>query len=377
MAHRYSVGFVGGGQVARSHAIGFANVPLFFAGADTAEMKVVAEASDALARSAAEKLGFPAWTSDWRQVTRDPAVEVVDVMTPTYLHREPAIDALEHGKAVICEKPLATTEKDAREMYEVAMRTGGRTLVGFNYRRVPAVTLAKEMIARGDLGRVNHVRSHFMEDWGGPQFPLTWRFRPQQAGAGALADLGSHAIDMVRFLVGEPLEVCGATANFVPERTVPGAEGKGKEPSEVDDVTAAVMRLEGGAIAEVGASWVATGRKVALDFEVHGDGGTVAFTMERPNELQFYSSRDGKEARGFRTIYFGPAHTYGETLIFSSPTMGTGYVDSVVAQMHDFLKSLSGGEEYAPSFRDGWRVNRIIEAVLESSRKRAWVGVGA
>jgi predicted dehydrogenase len=339
----------------------------------TAEMKVIAEATDELAKNAAERLGFGSWTSDWRRVTADPSVQIVDVMTPTYLHKDPAIDALEHGKAVICEKPLASNERDAREMYEVAKRTGAKTLVGFNYRRTPAVTLARQMIAKGELGRISHVRSHFMEDWGGPQFPLSWRFRPEQAGAGALADLGSHAIDMVRYLVGEPKEVCAAAENFVPERMVPG--GKTKEPSRVDDVTMTLMRLEGGAIAEVGASWIATGRKVQLDFEVQGSEGTIYFTMERPNELQFYSARDPKEASGFRTIYFGPAHKYGETLLFSSATMGTGYVDSVMNQMHDFLLALGGGEEYSPSFYDGWRVNRLIEAVLESSKKKAWVTV--
>ena len=370
---KYTVGFVGGGQVARSHSIGFGNVPLFFGSADTVELKVIAEATDALAKTAAERLGFPRWTSDWRKVTGDPAVDIVDVLTPTYLHKDPVIDALEHGKSVICEKPLAATEQDAREMYEVSKRSKGRTLVGFNYRRVPAVTLAKQMIEKGELGRIYHVSSHFMEDWGGPQFPLSWRFHPEQAGAGALADLGSHAIDMVRYLVGEPREVSGMIANYIPERTAPG--GTGKEPSEVDDVMMALMRLEGGAVAEVGASWVATGRKVQLDFEVQGSEGTVAFTMERPNELNFYSSRDPKEARGFKTIYFGPSHQYGGTLLFSSPTMGTGYVDSVVNQMHDFLVAIDSGQEYSPSFYDGWKVNQLIGAILESSRKKAWVSV--
>ena len=370
---KHTVGFVGGGQVARSHTIGFGNVPLFFGSAETVELKVIAEATDALAKTAAERLGFPRWTADWRQVTGDPALDIVDVLTPTYLHKDPVIDALEHGKSVICEKPLAATEQDAREMYEVSKRSKGRTLVGFNYRRVPAVTLAKKMIEKGELGRIYHIGSHFMEDWGGPEFPLSWRFHPDQAGAGALADLGSHAIDMVRYLVGEPREVSGMITNYIPERTVPG--GTVKEPSEVDDVMMAMMRLEGGAVAEVGASWVATGRKVQLDFEVQGSEGTVSFTMERPNELNYYSSRDPKEARGFKTIYFGPSHQYGGTLLFSSATMGTGYVDSVVNQMHDFLVAIDSGQEYSPSFYDGWKVNQLIAAILESSRKKAWVSV--
>jgi levoglucosan dehydrogenase len=369
---RHSVGFIGGGQAARAHSIGFGNVPLFFGPSESVEMKIIAEASDDLARSAAGRLGFSKWTGDWRQVTADPELDIVDVLTPTYLHKAPVIDALEHGKSVICEKPLATNEKDAREMMEVAEKSGAHTLVGFNYRRVPAVMLAKQIISKGELGEILHVRSQFMEDWGNWSL-LTWRFRPEQAGAGVLADLGSHAIDIVRFLAGEPTEVCGTTANLVRERNVP--DGRGKGLSVVDDVSMALMKLEGGAVAQVAASWVATGRKVQLEFEVSGSEGTLQFTMERPNELNFYSSRDPEDRRGFKTIYFGPAHTYGETLIFGAPAMGTGYVDSLTNQIHDFLDALDGGREYSPSFRDGWKANQLIEAVIESERTRAWVKV--
>jgi levoglucosan dehydrogenase len=370
---KHSVGLIGGGQVARSHMIGFGNVPLFYGPQTTADVRVIAEASEGLASSAAARLGVPRWTSDWHQVTQDPEIEIVDVMTPTYLHKQPAIEAMEGGKDVICEKPLAALEQDAHEMYDVSRRTNARTVVGFNYRRVPAVTLAKQMIEDGKLGKVYHVRSHFMEDWGGPEFPLTWRFHSEQAGAGALADLGSHALDMVRYLVGEPTEVCGSATNFIPERTPPG--GKMKLPSDVDDVVVALLKLEGGALAEVSASWISTGRKVQLDFEVQGSEGTVYFTMERPNELNYYSARDAKQEQGFKQIYFGPSHKYGGTLLFSSPTMGAGYVDSVTNQMHDFLEAVERDEECSPSFYDGWRVSRLIAAILESTRKKAWVDI--
>lgn len=368
---RHAVGLIGGGQVARAHIIGFGNIPLFYGPSQTAEVEVVAEASKELASAASSRLGVPRWTSDWRDVTGDPRIDIVDVLTPTYLHKEPAIEALEKGKAVICEKPLAATEADAREMYDVSRRKNATTLVGFNYRRVPAVTLAKEMITTGRVGKVQHVRSHFMEDWGGPDFPLTWRFQSDKAGAGALTDLGSHALDMVRYLVGEPTEVCGLTANFVPDRAPPG--GGERLPSDVDDLTVAMLRLQGGAVAEVSASWVSLGRKVQLDFEVQGTEGTLYFTMERPNELNFYSARDAKNEQGFKQVYFGPSHKYGSSLLFSSATMGTGYVDSMTNQMRDFLEALEKKTEVAPSFYDGWRVSHIISAILESSRKKSWV----
>ena len=370
---RYKIGFVGGGQVAKSHVIGFGNLPLFFGPAEIADMEVVAEATDELAHDVAQRFGFPKWTTDWRKVTGDPTVDIVDVMTPTNLHMAPAVDAIEHNKSVICEKPLASTVMDAREMYERAEKAGIPTAVGFNYRRVPAVTLAKQMIARGEIGKINRMESSFDEDWGGQAFPLTWRFDREQAGAGVLADLGSHALDMVRYLAGEPKEVCGLAANFIKERSLPGSGSK--KHSEVDDVALAIIKLEGGAVAEVGASWVAAGRKVQLEFEVQGSEGSLQFTMERPNELNFYSAKDAEEKRGFRTIYFGPAHPYGENLIFRAPTMGTGYVDSVTNQMHDFLAALDGGTKYSPSFYDGWKVNQLIEAILESSREKVWVSI--
>ena len=368
---RHSVGLIGGGQVAKAHIVGFGNIPLFYGASILAEPVVVAEATDDLASTAAKRLGIPRWTSDWHKVTSDPEVEVVDVLTPTNLHKDVAIEAIEKGKAVICEKPLASNEADAREMYEAARRRNAPTLVGFNYRRVPAVALAKQMVEEGRIGKVHHARSHFMEDWAGPNFPLTWRFNSAQAGAGALADLGSHALDMVRYLVGDPNEVCGLATNFVPTRTPPG--GTDKLPSDVDDVTIVLMKLNGGAVAEVSASWVSMGRKVQLDFEVQGSEGTLYFTMERPNELNFYSARDAKGEQGFKQIYFGPSHKYGSSLIFGTPTMGTGYVDSLTNQMRDFLDDMEQGRASSPSFYDGWQVNRMISAILESSKDKRWV----
>jgi predicted dehydrogenase len=151
--------------------------------------------------------------------------------------------------------------------------------------------------------------------------------------------------------------------------------GKEKLPSDVDDMAVAILKLEGGAVAEVSASWISAGRKVQLDFEVQGSEGTVYFTMERPNELQYYSARDEKQEQGFKQIYFGPSHRYGGSLLFSSATMGTGYVDSVTNQMHDFLEAVERDQECSPSFYDGWKVSRLIAAILESSKKKAWVSL--
>ena len=368
------VGLIGGGAVARAHVSGFINVPDFFATDTGFERRIIAEATPELARKAAKRWGFRQGTAHWKEVTRSDDVDLIDVVTPTYLHVEPSIDALEHGKSVLCEKPLATTSHDARRMLDVARRAGVTTMVGFNYRRVPAVTLAKQMIKEGKLGRVYQIRSQFFEDWGGPDCPHTWRFKSETAGAGALADLGSHALDMVRYLVGEPTEVCALQGRFIDERKPVGKNRKAR--SNVDDTSVALLRIEGGILGEVAASWLATGRKVALDFEVHGSEGSLSFTMERPNELNHYSFRDPQDARGFKRIYFGPHHPYGSTLIFGSPTLGTGYVDSLVNQMHDLMVAIREETQIEPSFYDGWKVNVAIDAILESSRKGRWTRIG-
>ena len=358
--------------MARAHAIGYRNVPMFFGEGPGFELYKLAEANDSLASTAAEKLSFARWAYDWREVTRDNEVTLVDVSTPTFLHKDPAIDALEHGKSVLCEKPLASNVEDAREMYEVARKKGGITMVGFNYRRVPLVTFSRELIRSGKIGKVYQIAVHFLQDWATPNFPLTWRFDSKSAGAGALAYLGSHAIDLVRFLVSEPAEVCAQMIALIENRPIPNKkEATGK--SDVDDSTFALFRLEGGASAQITASWVATGRKMGLGFEVNGSEGSICFDMERPNELRYYSSSDSETEQGFKTIYAGPRHPYGKGFVFGVPSIGMGYLDSLTNQMHDLMVAVSNGEKLEPSFYDGWRVNQIIDAIKKSASSERWV----
>ncbi len=368
------VGLVGGGAIARAHAIGFNNISVFFGDKPGFELYKLAEANDSLAEAAAKRYSFNNWTSDWRKVTNDPDVTLVDVATPTFLHKDPAIDALEHGKSVICEKPLSSNAADAKEMYSVAKRNGNVTMVGFNYRRVPLVTFARDMIRNGRLGKIFQIRTHFIQDWATPNFPLTWRFNSKQAGAGALADLGSHAIDMIRYLVGEPTAVCAQTVTIIENRPLPNEKDvKGK--SDVDDTTFALLRLEGGIAAEVNASWIASGRKLQMGFEVNGSEGSVYFDMERPNELRYYSSHDSETEQGFKTIYGGQRHPYGDVLVFGVPSIGMGYLDSLTNQMRDLMAGVAKGEQLQPSFYDGWRVNQIMEAILKSALTERWVSV--
>ncbi len=364
---------IGGGQVALAHIRGLANVPTFFPTKSSFRLGIIADVDEALARSRADRFGFGRWTSDWRDVTKDKSVEFVDVLTPTHLHKEPTLDAIDHGKHILTEKPLATNADDSREMYEAAKRKGVINMVGFNYRRVPAVTLARKMIKGGSVGKVSSVHVKFLEDWGGPRFPLTWRMRKETAGAGALADLGSHALDLIRFLGGEAKEVAGLTNNIIGKRKVPGRRTRGQ--SNVDDVTFAMLKLENGATAEMATSWIATGRKVGLDFQVFGEEGSLSFSMERPNELRYYSANDPVSEQGYRTIFFNPSHQYGSSLLFGSAAVGTGYLDSITNQMYDLLTAIEGDHKIEPSFYDGWQVNRLIDGIVQSSTTSKWVSV--
>jgi predicted dehydrogenase len=370
---KVGTGVVGGGNVAAAHLRGFVNVPAFFQTKSSFKLKTIADVDKKVAQSRAARFGFGNWTSDWRDVTKGESIQLVDVITPTYLHKEPSLDAIDHGKHVLTEKPLATNAKDSREMYDAARRKGVINMVGFNYRRVPMIALAKEMIKEGKIGKINSIHTRFLEDWGGPGFPLTWRMRKKTAGAGALADLGSHSLDLIRFFGGEAKEVSGFGQNLIRTRKVLGRKTTGK--ADVDDVTFAILKLRSGVMAEMVTSWIATGRKVGLDFEVYGEEGSLGFTLERPNELQYYSANDPASERGYRTIFFSPSHRYGNSLLFNAAAMGTGYLDSITNQMYDLLSAIEGDGKIEPSFYDGWQVNRLIDAIVESSSNSRWVAV--
>jgi predicted dehydrogenase len=369
------LGLIGAGQIAKTHIVAFSALPALYSDTDGYELEMVAEVTDERAKAAARRFGFRRWTSDWRMVTKDSHVDLVDIITPTYLHKAPAIDAAEHGKNVLCEKPAATNSLDAEKMYRAAEKAGVIHMVGFNYRRVSAVTFAREIIQRNELGRIYHVRCQFLEDFSSnPSAPATWRYRASTAGSGALADLGSHAIDMVRYVFAQPESVCAARQTFIHGRPMKGARTR-KGRVNVDDATVSLLRFKEDAIGVVQASWVATGRKVGLEFEAHGSKGSLYFNMERPNELQVYMNDDPPELRGYRTVLTGPLHPYSEGLVLGSPSVGMGYVDSMVNQIHDLTLAIRHHKLVTPTFYDGWKAQQVLDAIIESSERRSWVDV--
>jgi predicted dehydrogenase len=327
---------------------------------------------------AAERLGWASVETDWKQLLVRDDVDLVDVCTPGDSHAEIAIAALEAGKHVLCEKPLANTVAEAEAMVaaaEVAQGKGIRSMVGFNYRRVPAIALARELVAAGRLGTIRHVRAVYLQDWiVDPEFPLVWRLQRERAGSGALGDIGAHIVDMAQFVLGDVLTgVSAMTETFVKER--PLSEGSsgltaagGTERGEVtvDDAALFLGRFAGGALASFEATRFATGRKNAMRVEVNGSAGSLAFDFEAMNELSFYDNDIDPETAGFRRILVTePGHPYLSA--WWPPGHLIGYEHSFTHEIRDLVDAIGTGQQPAPSFADGLQVQRVLAAVDASA----------
>ncbi|WP_156755679.1 Gfo/Idh/MocA family protein [Actinokineospora pegani] len=339
-------------------------------------------------RAAADRLGWRDTETDWKALLRRDDVALVDICTPGDSHAEIAIAALDADKHVLCEKPLANTVDEARAMAAAAERArerGVHSMVGFNYRRVPAVALARKLVADGRLGEIRHVRGTYMQDWiVDPQFPLVWRLRAERAGSGALGDIGAHAVDLAQFVVGDRLT--GVTAlmeTFVRERPLPVAAGDsadsgpvGRGRVTVDDAALFLGRFAGGGLASFEATRFATGRKNALRLEVNGSLGSLAFDFESMNELSFFDGADDPATAGFRRILVTePGHPYAGA--WWPPGHGLGYEHTFTHEVADLVRDLADGVDPTPSFADGLQVQLVLDAVARSSSQGSgWEEIG-
>ncbi|MEV4810715.1 Gfo/Idh/MocA family protein [Micromonospora avicenniae] len=363
-----------------------------------ARMALICGRDSGKVAEAADRLGWEAHTTDWRDLVSRDDIDVVDVCTPGDSHAEIALAALAAGKHVLCEKPLANTVQEAREMAAAAataQAAGVRSMCGFNYRRVPAVTMMRQLVADGRLGVIRHVRAVYLQDWiVDPQFPLVWRLQKDRAGSGALGDIGAHIIDLTQYVTGQRITgVSAVTETFVKERPLPaessglaatanGADGQvadGAGPATgtvtVDDAALFVARLDGGALATYEASRFATGRKNALRVEINGSLGSVVFDLERLNELEFYDATRPTAEQGFSRILV----TEGEHPYMSAwwpPGHIIGYEHSFTHQMRDFIEAIATGADPAPSFADALQVQLVLDAVARSAEtSSSWTEV--
>ncbi|WWQ69201.1 Gfo/Idh/MocA family oxidoreductase [Streptomyces sp. Q6] len=336
-------------------------------------------------RAAADRLGWAAAETDWRALIARDDVDLVDICTPGDSHAEIAVAALEAGKHVLCEKPLANSVEEAETMTAAAEQAAARgqlAMTGFNYRRVPAIALARRMVAEGRVGTLRHVRVTYLQDWlVDPSFPLTWRLQKPYAGSGALGDLGAHAVDLAQFLVGEPLAgVSALTETFVRERPLLDGASSGLSAAgggeagfgqvTVDDAALFTGRFASGALASFEATRFATGRKNALRVELNGERGSLAFDLERLNELYFHDHTEPGVSAGFRRILVTePQHPYLEA--WWPPGHGLGYEHTFVHQARDLVHAIAEQTAPAPSFADGLQVQRVLAAVEESAAKNS------
>jgi predicted dehydrogenase len=351
-------------------------------------MAAVCGRDEAKVAAAAGTLGWDGYMTDWRALIARDDIDVIDVCTPGDSHAEIAIAALAAGKHVLCEKPLANTVAEAREMVaaaEAASVSGVRAMCGFNYRRVPAVTLLRQLVADGRLGRIRHVRAVYLQDWiVDPQFPLVWRLQRDKAGSGALGDIGAHIIDLTQYVTGQNISgVSALTETFVKQRPLPAdssglaasVDGGGTGDVTVDDAALFLARLDGGAIATYEATRFATGRKNGLRVEVNGSLGSAVFDLERLNELEFYdATRPGPEQGFTRLLVTEPEHPYMSA--WWPPGHIIGYEHSFTHEMRDFVEAIAGGADPAPSFADALRVQLVLDAVARSAEQGStWTDV--
>jgi predicted dehydrogenase len=382
-----NVALIGTKFMGRAHSNAWLNVPRFFDVDPHPVMHRVVGRNAADLAAFAARWGWQSTSTDYRVAVTAPEVGLVDIATPNDVHAEQAIAALEAGKHVVCEKPLAGTLADAEAMAAAAANAPGMTFVWYNYRRVPAVALAHRIAQSGALGRIYHVRAAYLQSWGGPSTPLVWRFQGDIAGSGAHGDLNAHIIDAVRFVTGEEIvSVEGAIEHtFITERELPegsgseiagsGAAGSGRTGrSTVDDAVMFLGRLSGGGLASFEATRLATGYHNANRFEIHGEHGALRFDFERMNELGYYDASGDGAMAGWTTIDVtrgGDGHPYASA--WWPDGHGLGYEHGFVNQAADILTMIGGGQPLVPmpDFADALQTQRVLDAAIRSARERA------
>ncbi|MEZ2388808.1 Gfo/Idh/MocA family protein [bacterium RCC_150] len=381
-----NIALIGGGFMGKAHSLAYAAMPMFFWPAPARPVrKVVVEATDELARTAADRYGWERHSSSWQEIVEDPTIDVVDIATPNHLHAEIAIAAANAGKHVICEKPLAPTADEARLMLEAVDKAGVVNAVAFNYRRTPAVVLAKKYIDDGEIGDILNFRGTYLQDWSAdPNSPLSWRFQKKLAGSGAIGDIGSHVVDLARYLVGEIAEVSSVVSTWIQERPLQSGGfdtlGTAKVSSgprgtvDVDDEAVTLVRFSNGAVGSLEATRNAWGRNNFLTFEIHGTRGSLVFNYERRDELQVAFADDPADRRGFRTVYTGPATPYGEAL-WPIPALGIGYGETKIIEAYELMKAVETGGRMRPDFADGYQTALVDEAIATSGGTQEWVKV--
>ena len=383
-----NVALIGQGFMGRTHSNAWGQVRKFFKPTLTPVMHTVFGQEAENPRVFADNWDWKNASTDWRALVKSPEIDLVDVVTPNYMHPPVAKAALAAGKNCSCEKPIAPTLSEAREMAAAARKAKVKTFVWYNYRRVPAVSLAYQLVASGRIGDIRHVRAFYLQDWAGPDVPLIWRFDKKIAGSGSNGDLNAHIVDMMRFVTGEEItEICGAIAEtFVKERNlmtgvaagglasgVKGTAKKGKVT--VDDAVIFLARFSGGAVASFEAARQATGNQNRNGFEINGTKGAIRFDFERMNELMFYDATTPRATQGWTDIMVTHGGDHPYVAAWWPDAHVIGYEHGFVNMAYDILRVLAGEKPIVPlpDFEDAYQTQRVLEAAMISAEEKRWV----
>lgn len=376
------VGLVGYKFMGRAHSNAYRQVARFFEVDPRPRMVALCGRDEAATKAAAEQLGWEHAETDYRKLVERPDVGLVDVSTPGHTHHDIVMAAIAAGKHVLCEKPLANTLDEAREMTRAAQEAGVINMINFNYRRVPAIQLAKQIIEAGQIGEIRHWRAVYLQDWiNDPNFPLVWRMKKELAGSGALGDIGAHITDLAHFLVGPITDVIGTLDTFIKERPVEvtssggagldAAAGQEMGPVTVDDSTMFLARFANGATGSFEATRLAPGRRNYNSFEINGSTGSIVFNLERLNELQVYFESDPAGLQGFRTLNVTEgADPY--TANWWPAGHIIGYEHTFIHVVKDLMDGIAAGVSPEPTFEDGFRCQAVLDAVERSAASGAW-----
>jgi predicted dehydrogenase len=386
MAKTLRVGMIGYRFMGKAHSNAWRQAPRFFPLKADIDMHTICGRDPQALEAARAQFGWKNASTDWKAVVNSPEIDAVDINTPNDSHAEIAIAAARAGKHVLCEKPLALTVDQCREMLDAVKKAKVVHMICHNYRRIPAIAQAKKMIEEGALGDIYHYRARYAQDWiVDPNFPLVWRLQKGISGSGAHGDIQAHIIDLARFLVGEFKEVNGLLHTFIKERPIPDETGKGQGLGgkagqrmgkvTVDDASLMIGRFANGALANLEATRFALGRKNNIVIEINGSKGSLYFDFEDMNRLKFFDNTNDKDRQGFRDILVtnGGDHPYVGN--WWPPGHIIGYEHTFVHTIADFVNACVDGKAVQPTFEDGLRNQRVLEAVEESAKTRSWVKI--
>jgi len=357
----------------RAHSNAWMDVGKFY---DLPAMPVMKAACDNVAENLepfCKRFGWQSREKDWQKLVARDDIDVIDICTSNNVHMPIAVAAAKAGKHLICEKPVAMNADEAKAMLDAAKAAGVLHMVAFNYRRVPAIALAKQIIEEGKIGKVFHFNAVYYQDWlVDPAFPYVWRHDKSVAGSGAHGDMNAHIVDLARFLVGEVEAVCGAEEVFIKERQMPGGSGKGTVTA--DDALFSLARFADGALGSFMATRFASGRKNYLRFELFGSEGSLLFNLERLNEIQYYTRSEAGREQGFRTILATESdHPYINK--WWPPGHIIGWEHTFIHEVGDFLTAVGTNQPIAPNFYDGLRNQQVLDAMQQAAAKKTWIDV--